>query len=736
MAKKMVYEFEVNGTEEAEGKFVRLQKQIKDTRIEMQKASEVGDTIRFNELRGQLEELNDKFEKVQLQSKEFHDALATMPGPAGKAGQAIQAVDSAFKSLLANPVIAIIAAIAGVFLLMYEALKKTAEGQKALSAVTDAFGRIITPIIKFISAVAVPVFNALASAIDFVAAAFADFTGSYANFQKEIANDTAMRQAEQNAKRIGEFLDEEGYKYDELTKKKLTAKKEYNDKLQKIYADENNTEEQRNRKIANAGLELNKKLADVDAERAKKSADAQKAASDKATAAAQKAFQDKVALMGAEDKLDEAKLEKMKAEALATADTEQKKFAIESLYATKKYTLQRNNILELQREYKNDSKEYKDYQTQLINLDANRIAQLTTDAEKKKKLKEDEFKKQMEVDALLDALFISTLKKEEDREEATFQSRRRAEKIELSARLADLKYSEEQINEALKQFDEATEILNDERKEKKKQKALQEELEILNIRKGALQTGTAEYFNILRQIEDNAYQQKLNAAKGNKEKELELEKEHLANLDNIRKQELNQYLSYATTTLSGVSNILNMASANMQKQQEIDIQNAEGNEEKITEIKKKAFEDNKKMQIAQAIIGTLQAAVQAYQSLAVIPVVGPALGAAAAAAALIFGYKQVDLIKQTKYNDSASKGSSGSAKAQAPAFNGTVSVPAPQIGASSAQSSGNLGQVIGTAVQENNSQSRPIQAYVVGDQVSTQQQLDRRITLAAQMGGS
>ncbi len=66
-------------------------------------------------------------------------------------------------------------------------------------------------------------------------------------------------------------------------------------------------------------------------------------------------------------------------------------------------------------------------------------------------------------------------------------------------------------------------------------------------------------------------------------------------------------------------------------------------------IKKRAFEENKKIQIAQAIIATLQSAVGAFSSLAPIPVVGPALAAVAAAAALTFGYLQVAAIKKTQY---------------------------------------------------------------------------------------
>ena len=83
----------------------------------------------------------------------------------------------------------------------------------------------------------------------------------------------------------------------------------------------------------------------------------------------------------------------------------------------------------------------------------------------------------------------------------------------------------------------------------------------------------------------------------------------------------------------------------------------------------------------------------------------------------------------------SSGGSSGGGQAATPSFNGTVNVPAPVIGASQATQSGNLGQTIVGAVEAGNSRNRPIQAYVIGGQVTTQQQLDRRIAVAAKMGG-
>jgi len=56
------------------------------------------------------------------------------------------------------------------------------------------------------------------------------------------------------------------------------------------------------------------------------------------------------------------------------------------------------------------------------------------------------------------------------------------------------------------------------------------------------------------------------------------------------------------------------------------------------------------MQIAQALIDTYKAATAAYASLAVIPVIGPVLGAAAAVAAIGFGMQQVNAIKSQQYS--------------------------------------------------------------------------------------
>jgi hypothetical protein len=73
-------------------------------------------------------------------------------------------------------------------------------------------------------------------------------------------------------------------------------------------------------------------------------------------------------------------------------------------------------------------------------------------------------------------------------------------------------------------------------------------------------------------------------------------------------------------------------------------------EKKKEAEKRKQFEKDKKMKIAQTIIGGLQGAISAYTSLSIIPIVGPALGAAAAAAILSMTADNVAAIKATQYS--------------------------------------------------------------------------------------
>jgi hypothetical protein len=308
--------------------------------------------------------------------------------------------------------------------------------------------------------------------------------------------------------------------------------------------------------------------------------------------------------------------------------------------------------------------------------------------ESQKKVKEYQDKifeifNQADADELSRNKAARTKKFEDDKkaiqDDTNFQKQSLEEKIRILLAL------EKAFNQDIEKLDEDEAQKNRDKNIKK----LEDELRFLQIRGEALREGTKSFFDNqrailkaaeqkeLKDLEDRAIKEKLTVEQVEKEKLAIKEKYAKAGKD-IAKQELDQYLQFATAILGAAQNIVsNLNQINQLQQQvaterltkayieqnELDkktITNAEQQEAKLLAnkkkfakdedaLKKKAFEDNKKIQIAQAIIGTLQGAVQAFQSLAVIPVVGPALGAAAAAAALIFGYKQVDLIKKTQY---------------------------------------------------------------------------------------
>src|SRR3990170_8834514 len=81
------------------------------------------------------------------------------------------------------------------------------------------------------------------------------------------------------------------------------------------------------------------------------------------------------------------------------------------------------------------------------------------------------------------------------------------------------------------------------------------------------------------------------------------------------------------------------------------------------------FETMKAFAIAETIIKTYQGAMEAYSAMAGIPVVGPALGAAAAAAVMAAGAARVANIKATSPGGATSISSSGTGS---PSYEGST----------------------------------------------------------------
>lgn len=130
--------------------------------------------------------------------------------------------------------------------------------------------------------------------------------------------------------------------------------------------------------------------------------------------------------------------------------------------------------------------------------------------------------------------------------------------------------------------------------------------------------------------------------------------------------------------------------------------------------------------IASTLISTYQGAQASYQSLAAIPVVGPALGIAAAAAAVAGGLQTVKSIQSTKTPQTAGMGSGG-ANISSPSRPAPPSVP-PAFNIVGASGTNQLAEAIGGQSQQ------PVKAFVVSNDVSTAQELDRNIVEGASIG--
>ena len=130
--------------------------------------------------------------------------------------------------------------------------------------------------------------------------------------------------------------------------------------------------------------------------------------------------------------------------------------------------------------------------------------------------------------------------------------------------------------------------------------------------------------------------------------------------------------------------------------------------------------------IASTTISTYQSATDSYKSLAGIPVIGPALGFAAAAAAVVSGITNVKKIISTKEPsiEGISIPSSGGGSVPSVPTQPAASTP-PSFSSVGASGINQLADVLDIQNQQ------PIQAYVVSNDVTNAQSLERNIIEAA-----
>ena len=147
-----------NKAGEADGKFKSLRSQIRETTVALQKMADEGKTgtKEFQDLSNKLDDLGDQQQRVAFQSAQIEDKLAALPGPIGQIGKSFQAaktsIDTFGKTIAVS--LGIVGLLVSAFLAIKEALSRTEEGQAKLNKITEAFTKIMNGVFAIIEPIA------------------------------------------------------------------------------------------------------------------------------------------------------------------------------------------------------------------------------------------------------------------------------------------------------------------------------------------------------------------------------------------------------------------------------------------------------------------------------------------------------------------------------------------------------------------------------------------------------
>ena len=181
----------------------------------------------FKQLSQELSDLKDNLRDTEAQSLRFTEALAQQPGVMGLVGQSLEGLRGTFRLFMANPIIAVVAGIAGAFLALRESLTKTTEGQETLNRISAAFGKILGPVFAVIEKVALPIFEKFAELLELVANGFnrfARFLGiSSEKIEEASRNSSEVLQEEYEKEQ--ERQEEQTKKQEEESQKRIEQQK-------------------------------------------------------------------------------------------------------------------------------------------------------------------------------------------------------------------------------------------------------------------------------------------------------------------------------------------------------------------------------------------------------------------------------------------------------------------------------------------------------------------------------
>ena len=300
------------------------------------------------------------------------------------------------------------------------------------------------------------------------------------------------------------------------------------------------------------------------------------------------------------------------------------------------------------------------------------------DDDKAAKDREDAQKKLIEIEL---GQYEEGVQKEKQIRNAKYdEDRKELDKLYKDKLISQEEYQQAVINLNQGLVNDLKKIQDDQNKQDKEDrlKKLDDDIRFLQIQTDAEKNSFVAYWKDRQLLLDKAKQRELEAEELTGAQKAAIEKKYVQLSKDLQREKFEAYVGYLNQGLSATSNILSqeLAVRNLRQQAELDdlqlafnaqqeynaktmsskeeydkqtVKNEYELAKQQDAVKEKYFNRNKDAQYALALINASQAAISAYVSLAPIPVVGPILGAAAAAVALAYGIKQANLIKAQKY---------------------------------------------------------------------------------------
>ena len=571
--------------------FDDLNKSVSDLTKELNK-TDFG-SEQFKDLQKELKTSTGALKEASQGTMTLGEKFASIPGPVGQAAQSIQGLGTAFKALIMNPVGAVIAGIAAVFVTFYKALTSTEKGLFALNQVMGALSGLLSPIITLFQDMAMVLVEGVLKGIEGVQAAL-EFLG-FDQFAQ------ASRDASALAKSVNEVEEAEG----DLAVARAKQNKELTE-AREILADTNLTLGERKKALAQV----------------KKSEEDLAAREVKLSEQRLKNIREEIKLKGASKELND----KEEAALISLYNVQQSQAAVR----------RKNLKLEqgLEREQEQKRKEYADKQKQ---REKDRLAAIE---EKKKKQEE---ARKFEEDLNLSIIRDET---EKSKKQIEIQKQTLLKQIDTLAVTEEKKKelrlkAEEDANIKLEKLDEE----NRKKKEQKDTEDAQKEYDRQNALTDALlQLDQMKYENA-QNLTEQDLQVTIDLMK--KKTDLLLQNEKLTAEERLL---IEQQLANAVFKLKKDQT---EREALLEKQQLTAIADGLGN---IATLAGETTTVGKLAGVAQASVNTYISASEAYKSTVGIPVVGPALAPIAAAAAIAAGLATVNkIISVSEPNTNVSK---------------------------------------------------------------------------------